>query len=104
MQYQFQSIQQHVHRDPSGHIKRVTEGVAIRTGPGVKAVEIQQNNDIRRAVRPLTTPELANIQGKQFMPKLFADCHGDCNAKTPKKTRKAAKKVKKTKKKKRGTK
>lgn len=105
MQYQFQSIQQHIHTNSSGHIKRITEGVAVRDGQGVKAVEVQQNNDIRRAIRPLSTPEVTNIQAKKFMPALFEDCHGDCQkAKKTKKTRKAAKKVKKTKKQKRVTK
>ncbi len=96
--YQFKSIQEHVHMGPGGTLKRVTEGVALQNGQGVKAVEIQQNKDIQRAVRPLSATEITNIQGKQFMPKLFADCHGDCQAKAEQGEQgKKGKQVKKTK-------
>jgi hypothetical protein len=102
--YEFQSIQQHVMMGPNGHLKRVTEGVALQNGEGIKAVEIQSNDDVKRAVRPLSTPEVANIQGRKFMPNLFQECHGDCHAQATKKrkVRKAAKKAKTKKQQKRG--
>ena len=100
-EYEFRSVQQHIVRDADGHLRRVIEGVALKNGQGVKAVEIQENSDVHRGVRPLSNTEIQNIQGRKFMPNLFKDCHNDC--KTAKKPRKASK-LKKTKKKKSGAK
>jgi hypothetical protein len=86
--YTFNSVQTHLNvRD--GHLEEVTESVSVRNGKGTKSVRIRRNNTVKTAKHKLSSKELKNIQGKNFMPNLFTPCHTDCrkvrNAKTQKK-------------------
>lgn len=76
--YTFNSVQTHLNvRD--GHLEEVTESVSVRNGKGTKSVRIRRNNKVKTAKHKLSSKELKNIKGKNFMPNLFTPCHTDCN-------------------------